>query len=57
MIAERKASEVKQERNDLFNALLDAYEEEDEEGIKLTDSDLVGTHAAVAISFPFSSPP
>ena len=52
MIAARKGSEIKEERNDLFNALLDAYEEEDEEGIKLTDSDLIGTHAAVAHFIP-----
>jgi cytochrome P450 len=42
MIAERRAAEVKEERYDLFNALLDANNHDGEKGT-LSDSELIGT--------------
>jgi hypothetical protein len=51
MIAARRSSEVKEERNDLFNALLDASAEEDKESTKLTDSELIGSHPSPVSSF------
>lgn len=43
MIRHRRGSEKKEERYDLFSSLLDANEEEVEEGeVKLQDSELIG---------------
>lgn len=48
MIRARRQSEKKEERYDLFSSLLDANEEEVEEGqIKLQDSELIGTTLVV----------
>lgn len=42
MIAERRNSDKKEERYDLFSSLLDANELEDEGQVKLRDSELIG---------------
>lgn len=42
MIKERRESEKKEERYDLFSSLLDASEAEGDGELKLTDTELMG---------------
>ncbi|KAH9899364.1 cytochrome P450 [Cubamyces lactineus] len=42
MVQDRRSAEVKEERHDLFNSLLDANEDEADQEAKLTDSDVLG---------------
>ena len=42
MCAARRAAETKDEQHDLFNSLLDARDEDESGGAKLTDRELLG---------------
>ena len=42
MVQKRRLEEVKEERHDLFNSLLDANEDEADQEAKLSDSDVLG---------------
>ena len=44
MIEARRSTQVKEERHDLFNSLLDANEAEEDNAAKLTNEALLGMH-------------